>query len=141
MFGLTLVTNSLQVADVFHRRGRRDQVVVLTGGMRTPSEALVGPIADAAIRTLNVDVLLLGVYGISIHAGFTTPNRLEAETDRAHVKAARRLIVLSDHTKWETVGISTIAQLSDADVLIRDLGLDQAARDQFAQHVGELVIT
>ena len=46
---LTVVTNSIPVADVFYRGGRPDQTVVLTGGVRTPSDALVGPLAVAAI--------------------------------------------------------------------------------------------
>lgn len=138
--GLTVVTNSLHVADVFHRLGRADQTVVLTGGVRTPSDALVGPVAVSAIRSLNVDVLFLGVHGMSTHAGFTTPNLLEAETDRTLVAAARRLIVLADHTKWETVGISTIARLDDADVLVTDSGLDGPARAALAERVGELVL-
>src|SRR5690606_33235204 len=40
---LTVVTNSIPVADVFDKAGRTDQTVVLTGGVRTPSDALVGP--------------------------------------------------------------------------------------------------
>src|SRR5688572_15210483 len=40
--GITIVTNSIRVANVLHRPGRRDQTVILTGGTRTPSEALVG---------------------------------------------------------------------------------------------------
>src|SRR5437764_12728774 len=42
---LTVVTNSIQVANVFHRDARTDRTVVLTGGVRTPSDALVGPVA------------------------------------------------------------------------------------------------
>ncbi len=80
MPALTVVTNSIPVADVFHRAGRPDQTVVLTGGMRTPSDALVGPVAVAAIRSLHVDMLFLGVHGMSDRAGFTTPNLMEAET-------------------------------------------------------------
>ncbi|MDX6740199.1 DeoR/GlpR family DNA-binding transcription regulator [Actinocorallia sp. A-T 12471] len=137
---LTVVTNSLQVADVFHAEGRQDQTVVVTGGVRTPSDALVGPVAVAAIRSLHVDVLLLGVHGVSTRAGFTTPNLLEVETDRALVAAARRVVVLADHTKWELVGISTIAELSEADVLVSDAGLDENARSVLAEHVGELII-
>src|SRR3990170_1976316 len=38
---LTVVTNSVPVADVLHTRGRPDQTVILTGGVRTPSDALV----------------------------------------------------------------------------------------------------
>lgn len=138
--GLTVVTNSLQVAEVFHEKGRADQTVVVTGGVRTPSDALVGPIAVAAIKSLNVDLLLLGVHGMSTHAGFTTPNLMEAETDRALVAAARRIIVLADHTKWELIGISTIAELRDADVLISDSGLPEQARAQLGEHVGGLIV-
>jgi DeoR/GlpR family transcriptional regulator of sugar metabolism len=138
---LTVVTNSIRIADVFHHSGRPDQTVVLTGGIRTPSDALVGPVAVTAIRSLNVDLLFLGVHGISTHAGFTTPNLMEAETDRALVAAARRLIVLADHTKWGTIGISTIAQLGDADVLVTDAGLDGAAGSALKEHIEELILT
>ena len=62
---LTVVTNSIQVADVLHRAPRPDLTVVLTGGVRTPSDALVGPIAVNAIRSLHLDVLFLGVHGIT----------------------------------------------------------------------------
>ena len=51
--GLTVVTNSIPVADVLYQRRRADQTVVLTGGIRTPSDALVGPVAEAAIRALT----------------------------------------------------------------------------------------
>jgi DeoR/GlpR family transcriptional regulator of sugar metabolism len=137
---LTVVTNSIQVADAFHRAGRPDQTVVLTGGVRTPSDALVGPVAVNALRSLNVDILLLGVHGVSTRAGFTTPNLMEAETDRAMVTAAGRLIVLADHTKWGVIGISTIARLEDADMLIADAGLDDGARAALSAQVGELAI-
>jgi DeoR/GlpR family transcriptional regulator of sugar metabolism len=138
--GLTVVTNSIPVADVFYRAARQHHTVVLTGGIRTPSDALVGPFAVSAIRALNVDVLFLGVHGMSTHAGFTTPNLMEAETDSALVAAARRLVVVADHTKWELVGISTIAHLHDAQILITDSGLSGAARDRLAAEVGELLI-
>jgi DeoR/GlpR family transcriptional regulator of sugar metabolism len=137
---LTIVTNSVPVADLFHRADRPDRTVVLTGGVRTPSDALVGPIAVAAVRTLHPDVLFLGVHGMSARAGFTTPNLLESETNRALVAAAERLVVLADSTKWGTVGISSIAGLSDADVVITDAGLADEAREALAEQVGELVV-
>ncbi|MFD0890028.1 DeoR family transcriptional regulator, partial [Streptosporangium algeriense] len=105
-----------------------------------PSDALVGPVAVAAVRGLHVDTLFLGVHGMSVRAGFTTPNLLEAETDRALVASAHRLVVPADHTKWGTVGISTIAELSEAHVLITDAGLGRQAREELAARVGELVV-
>ncbi|WP_432924700.1 DeoR/GlpR family DNA-binding transcription regulator [Microbispora sp. CA-135349] len=137
---LTVITNSVQVADVFHRAGRPDQTVVLVGGVRTPSDALVGPVAVAAVRSLNVDTLMLGVHGMSVRAGFTTPNLLEAETDRALVAAAQQLVVLADHTKWGTIGISTIAALGEANVVVSDVSLPEEARTALSENAGELLL-
>jgi DeoR/GlpR family transcriptional regulator of sugar metabolism len=137
---LTVVTNSIQVADVLHRAARPDLTVVLTGGVRTPSDALVGPIAVNAIRSLHLDVLFLGVHGITADAGLTTPNLLEAETDRALVAASGRLVVVADHVKWGVRGLSRIAGLEDVDVFVSDPGLSTEARATIKEHVDRLVI-
>ena len=59
--------------------------------MRTPSDALVGPVAIATLRSLHLDAVYMGVHGITERAGFTTPNLMEAETNRAFVAATERL--------------------------------------------------
>lgn len=138
--GLTVVTNSVPVADVLHRAGASDQTIILTGGIRTPSDALVGPLAVAALRTMHVDIVFLGVHGIDPRSGFTTPNVLEADTDRALVESGRRLIVVADHTKWGVVGISSIAGLHEADTLVTDSGLANEARGVLREQVPELII-
>lgn len=137
---LTVVTNSLPVADELYRNRRVEQNVLLTGGMRTPSDALGGPLAVAALRGIHLDLLVLGVHGIDLRAGLTCPNLLETQTNRALIESSRRIIVAADHTKWGVVGLQTIAQLTEVDVLITDDGLDKAARDQLSELVGELVI-
>ncbi|MGW7465300.1 DeoR/GlpR family DNA-binding transcription regulator [Streptomyces xantholiticus] len=146
---LTVVTNSVRVADVFHAAqqsgaagGRRPgaATVVLTGGVRTPSDSLVGPVADQAIRSLHFDVLFLGVHGISVEAGLSTPNLAEAETNRRLVRAARRVVVVADHTKWGTVGLSSFAELAEVDTLVTDAGLPAAAREEIAEHLPGLVV-
>ncbi len=137
---LTVVTNSPRIADVLHEAGRSDQTIILTGGVRTPSDALVGPFAVSALRSVHVDLALLGVHGMDARSGFTSPNLNEAETDRALVASARRLVVVADHTKWGIVGLSTIAPLDQADVLITDQGIRPEARELLASQVRELVV-
>ncbi|HEV2373858.1 MAG TPA: DeoR/GlpR family DNA-binding transcription regulator [Streptosporangiaceae bacterium] len=137
---LTVVTNSLRVADVLYSRGRSAQTVVLTGGVRTPSDALVGPVAVQAIRHLYVDCLFMGVHGMEPTAGFTTPNLMEAEMNRAMVASAGRLVVLADHTKWGVVGLCAMASLADAAVLVSDHSLSAEAREALAAAVGDLII-
>ncbi|MBE1500767.1 DeoR/GlpR family transcriptional regulator of sugar metabolism [Amycolatopsis lexingtonensis] len=138
--GLTIVTNSIQVADVLRGSTQPDRTVVLTGGVRTPSDALVGPVAVHSLRSLHLDVVFLGVHGMADGPGFTTPNLTESETDRALVEAGRKLVVLADHTKWGTVGISTIADLDEADVVVTDDGIPDEAKERLAERAGELMI-
>jgi DeoR/GlpR family transcriptional regulator of sugar metabolism len=137
---LTIVTNSVRVAEVFNAHPRADRTMILTGGIRTPSDALVGPIAVAALGTLHVDVLFLGVHGISERAGFSTPNMLEADTNRAFVAASGRLIVLADHTKFGVTGLSTFARLADADVLITDDQTSEIDRAMLEDAVERVVL-
>ncbi|MBE3001273.1 DeoR/GlpR transcriptional regulator [Nocardiopsis sp. HNM0947] len=138
--GLTVVTNSLHVAEVFHRSERSDRAVALTGGFRTPSDALVGPLALASVRGINLDTLVLGVHGMAERAGFTTPNLMESDTDRALVEAAENLVVAADSSKWGTVGLSTIAPLDLCGVLVTDDGIAPEARHTLEDHVGRLVV-
>ena len=69
----------------------------------------------------------MGVHGMDPHSGFTTPNVLEADTDRALVASGRRLVVVADHSKWGVIGISSIARLDEADTLVTDSGLGDEA--------------
>jgi DeoR/GlpR family transcriptional regulator of sugar metabolism len=99
---------------------------VLSGGMfRTPSDALVGPFADRTIKTLNADVLFLGVHGVHPEAGLTTPNVAEAETDGRLVEAAQKVVVVADHSKLGVVALAKIAPLSRVDVFVTDDGADR----------------
>jgi len=140
--GLTIVTNSLRVTNLFSGTRGLDGTadsVVLTGGVRTPSDAPVGPVADLTIRSLHFDLLFLGCYGFDVNAGLTTPNLAEAETNRALIRVARRVVVLADHTKWGLVGLSSFARLSEVDVLITDDMLPADARNQVEEQAGEVV--
>ena len=138
--GLTVVTNSIPVADVLHQVGQSDQTIILTGGVRTPSDALAGPFAVAALRTVHVDLVFMGVHGMDPRSGYTCPNLLEADTDRALIEAGRRLVVVADHSKWGVIGISSIARLDQADVLVTDSAIEPDARATLAAAVRELVV-
>jgi DeoR/GlpR family transcriptional regulator of sugar metabolism len=138
--GLTVVTNSVPVANALHESARPDQTIILTGGVRTPSDALVGPFAVAALRTIHLDLVFMGVHGMDPQSGFTTPNVLEAETDRALIASGRRLVVVADHSKWGVIGISSIARLDEAHTVITDDGIGDEARERLAATVGELIV-
>ena len=114
---------------VLHETGRDDLTVVLTGGYahavrRAGRDRSRWP-RCAPARRLAVP---RACTGSTSGPGFTTPNLVEAETNRALVTCARRVVVLADRTKWGVVGLSAIARLEDVDVLVTDDGLDPDAR-------------
>jgi len=137
---LTVVTNSTTVADAITALDTGNQVtVILTGGVRTPSAALVGPVADRAIASMHVDLLFLGVHGMDPRAGYTTPNLAEATTNKVLVESAREVVVLADSSKWGVIGLADIGPLNIARTLITDAGLSQEARSRLDEYVDEVI--
>ena len=138
--GITVVTNSTVVADVITSLDGTNQVtVILTGGVRTPSAALVGPVADRTIASMHFDQLFLGVHGMEARAGFTTPNLAEATTNKVFVDNARDVIVLADSSKWGIVGLADIGPLHMATTLITDDGLSGEARRTLGESVSDVL--
>ncbi|MCP3425391.1 DeoR/GlpR family DNA-binding transcription regulator [Rothia sp. AR01] len=143
---LTVVTNSLPVADEFFRSrnrhrhgGAAEPRVLLTGGERTPSDALVGPLADAALADLHVDLLFIGAHGAG-ESGLTTPNLNEARTNRALVRAARQVVAVFDHSKWGVTGLSGFARWSEVDTVITEPGLPPEALALLRESVAEVIV-
>lgn len=138
---LTVVTNSIAISERIARLGQpAEQTVILTGGVRTPSAGLVGLMADLTLRAVNIDQLFIGCFGMDPLAGLTSPSFAEAETNRTFVGQARRVVVLADATKWQTLGLASWASLDQVDVVVTDDRLPDSARKQIADAVRELVV-
>lgn len=137
--GLTVVTNSMPVAEALLEAEPLDRTIVMTGGECTQAGALVGAVTVASLRTLHVDVAFLGAHGLDLDAGITTRNLLMAETNRAMVAAARRLVVLADSRKWGAVGLSRYARLDEVDVVVSDAALPREAQKSLAARSDVLI--
>jgi DeoR/GlpR family transcriptional regulator of sugar metabolism len=137
---LMIVTNSIPVSDFLHREGRSDQTVILTGGTRTPTDSLVGKIATSVFGSLNIDLVFMGTHGMDPRSGFSSPNLLEAETNRSVRTKAQRLVILADHTKWGQLGFATFANFEDADTLISNSTLGSQAIDMLRSKINQVIL-
>jgi DeoR/GlpR family transcriptional regulator of sugar metabolism len=137
---LTVVTNSIEAASALREGPRPDLTVVLTGGVVVSQEILVGPLAVAAASSIHLDILFLGVHGMTEDAGFTSPDLLETEIDRTFIACADTVVVVADHTKWGVRGLSRVAGLAEVNILVTDSGLPAAARRVLEQEVDRLVL-
>ena len=116
---LTVVTNAVNIASelVISETIR----LVVTGGVARPqSYELIGPLAERTLDGLNIDVLFLGVDGITA-SGVTTHDEVEAQTDRKLVERSARVVVVGDSSKIGRSALSSICALSEIDELITDL--------------------
>ncbi|TYB45588.1 DeoR/GlpR family DNA-binding transcription regulator [Actinomadura chibensis] len=120
---LTVFTNSLPIALMLVNRPRLT-VHTLGGRVRGRTLAEVDNWAVRALSELRVDVAFLGTNGLSVERGLTTPDGAEAAVKRMMYGAARRRILLADHSKVGHVSMLKYADLSDVDLLITDDGVD-----------------
>ena len=124
---LTVVTNGLPIATVLSTRP--NITLHLVGGlMRGRTLASVGPWAERVLSELHADILFLGANGITPDRGVTTPDLAEASIKRAFVRAARRVVVLADHSKVGRSDLAKVVDLDDVDLLLTDDALDPDLR-------------
>ena len=129
------VTNALNIA--VELAVRPDLKIIDTGGVaRSASYELVGTLADATLRGLNVDVAFVGVDGVDAERGLTTQNEVEAATNRALMARAKRTVVVADATKLGRVALAQIAGIEAADQLITTNGADEQVQRLRAAGLG-----
>ncbi len=120
---LTVVTNALPIAATLAARPNIT-VHLLGGRVRGRTMATVDAWAARLLADTYVDVAFMGTNGISVERGLTTPDVAEAEVKRAMIAAARRTVVLADHTKVGVDHFARFGAVTDVDVLVTDSGID-----------------
>ena len=123
---LTIVTNALNIAsELAIRPGIK---LITTGGVaRSQSYELSGPIAEASLTGLNLNVAFIGVDGIDARAGCTTHHEVEAHTNAVMIGCARRVVVVADSSKLGKIAFARICEVSEISELITDAGADPDA--------------
>ena len=136
---LTVVTNALNIASELAIRPNLKLVV--TGGYARPeSYELVGPLAEQALAGLNLDVVFLGVDGISPTAGITTHHEVEAHTNLALIERARHVVVVTDSSKIGLVAFAQICPIDRVHEVITDAGADRGLLTELRE-AGVVVVT
>ena len=120
---LTVVVNAPPLAVSLATRPNLT-VVMLGGRVRPRTLATVDDWNLRMLSQMHVDVAFMGTNGLSLECGFTTPDPAEASVKRAMIAAARRAVVLADHTKAGNDYFARFAAIADIDTLVTDLGLD-----------------
>lgn len=115
---LTILTNSLPIAEAL--RGHPDRpTVYLSGGLLRPeSGTIVGREAATFFSRRRATRLLMSATALDVKAGVTDPNPQEIEVKQAMVAAADEVILLADRSKFGLVSLMQTIPWRRVDQLI-----------------------
>ncbi len=137
--GIRVITSSLTVLATLD--GELGIDLVSTGGVvNHASHSLIGSAAEATYGELRADTAFIGGAGISVDFGVSNSSITEAAIKQAMLKAARKVIVLADHTKIGLESLVKIAPISSIDTIITDAGLSAHDRAAFTQGGVDVII-
>lgn len=118
---INVITNGLNIAAILSETPSV-RLIIPGGILRRESSSLTGPMAEAALGTLQADRLYLGADGVDPRIGIMTPHLAEAELNAKMIKMSRQVVVVADASKFARRNISLIARIEQLHMLITDRG-------------------
>ena len=112
---VSFVTNGFIHAKKLAQRGFT--VFVPGGEIKLSTEAIVGTECVLSLQSYNFTKCFIGVNGISLSAGLTTPDKNEACVKTTAINRSREAFILSDHSKFEKITSVTFAPLSGCEII------------------------
>ena len=135
---LTVVTNDMKIALTLEEC-EGVNVVVMGGTLRRHFHSTVGDAGRAMIANLRVDKAFMGANSFSIAEGASTPDLHTAETKRAMIQIAGKVIVLCGSEKLGRRSFATFAAIDEIDALVTDQ-IDDQLRREVEEHDIELLV-
>jgi DeoR family transcriptional regulator, fructose operon transcriptional repressor len=136
---LTVVTNDLPIAMLLEE-SPGVQIVLLGGTLRRGFHCTVGPAGLRMVEGLRVDKAFMATNSLSLEAGATTPDLQHAETKKAMIAIARKVILLCDASKIGRDSFVCFAGLEQIDALVTD-ALSDAQRAALEERGVEVLLS
>src|SRR5215472_10373429 len=140
---LTVITNSLYISKELMALAEINPslTVICSGGtLFMRSHSFIGMIAEQALSQFYVDKAFIGLRGISLQHGLTSPFPEEIPVKRQMIKCAQQVFILADHTKFNLTFASLIAPLNVVHTLITDARITPEVARQMSAAIPHLVI-
>lgn len=129
---LTVITSSLYV--VLHLiHDKNIEILQLGGYLRHSSGSVIGSYAEHILENVSCSKLFLGVDGFDLEYGLSTTNLEEAQLNKKMLKAAQKVIVLADSSKFGKKSFAKICNLNHIHELITDKGISPLTKKKIEE--------
>lgn len=134
---VTIVTSSLEVIEKAVKY-ENIKLICLTGIYNKTTNSFAGMDTLESLNKYNITKALMAASGVTIESGVTHASPWEYDIKTAAVKKAGEVILMADHTKFDTVTLITYCTLPDIDKVVTDICPSDKFIDFFREHGIEL---
>lgn len=137
--GLTVITNSAEVARVVSSSKNGASVFLLGGEYNADNRETKGPTTITQLENFHAHHAVLATGGIDAVAGVMSFDEGEAAVARAMLRRAENVIVLADSSKCGRIAPFVIGELARFDCLVCESAPDQILQNALNQHSVKIV--
>ena len=116
---LTVVTNNMNVAKIL-AANESCEIIVSGGTLRRTDGGLVGDLATQMIEQFKVDIAIIGASALDEEGDLLDFDLREVRVSKSIIRHARKVFLVTDHSKFERSAPVRIASFSELDAVYID---------------------
>lgn len=125
---VTIITNSSFIAD-YIRQYSQVKLILLGGEYQKEAQVVVGPMTRRCVEAFFVDKFFIGTDGFSKNTGFTGNDYMRSETVRDMARQAAHVIVVTESSKFQQVGLVNLLPTQDVYCVVTDGMIPQESEE------------
>jgi DeoR family glycerol-3-phosphate regulon repressor len=129
---LTVVTNNMNVANIL-AANESCEIIVSGGTLRRTDGGLVGDLATQMIEQFKVDIAIIGASALDEEGDLLDFDLREVRVSKSIIRHARKVFLVTDHSKFERSAPVRIASFSELDAVY----IDEPLVPELARKCGE----
>ncbi|MFJ5765765.1 DeoR/GlpR family DNA-binding transcription regulator [Lysinibacillus sp. NPDC093210] len=134
---IVVVTNGLMHVDALTSA---DITTYFLGGrIKMNTKAIVGSVAQENLKQYRFDKCFLGMNGVDIKYGFTTPDPEEAALKKTAMELSEETIVLADKSKISEIYFAKVAEIEKASIITTNI--DNETVEKYLEKTNLKVVT
>ncbi|EVU36958.1 DeoR/GlpR family DNA-binding transcription regulator [Staphylococcus aureus] len=128
---IIVVTNGLTHVEALLKKGIK--TIMLGGQVKENTLATIGSSAMEILRRYCFDKAFIGMNGLDIELGLTTPDEQEALVKQTAMSLANQSFVLIDHSKINKVYFARVPLLESTTIITSEKALNQESLKEYQQ--------
>ncbi|HFV7288223.1 DeoR/GlpR transcriptional regulator [Staphylococcus aureus] len=128
---IIVVTNGLTHVEALLKKGIK--TIMLGGQVKENTLATIGSSAMEILRRYCFDKAFIGMNGLDIELGLTTPDEQEALVKQTAMSLANQSFVLIGHSKFNKVYFARVPLLESTTIITSEKALNQESLKEYKQ--------